>query len=285
MNTKIAAACVIYNPPENLISNIGSYAGIVSLLIVVDNSENPDGLLHATLQRFTNVKIISYHENRGIAAALNDAVKLATETNMDWILTMDQDSCFDPEMANRYISAFEQLPGKDKIGAIGPEFEFGKHQPANSSLIPVTSLITSGSLVNIKVINEVGGYNEKLFIDEVDHEFCYRAGLKGYGIFQLPGIFMKHALGNATAVRTPGSRKQIFKPLHSPVRLYYMVRNACYMNATYKDSFPAASRLRREDVLVRIKNNLLYGRNRMAILKYIIRGYLDYKRNRFGKFQ
>lgn len=35
--------------------------------------------------------------------------------------------------------------------------------------------ITSGSILNVTIAKQLGSFDENLFIDEVDSEFCYRA--------------------------------------------------------------------------------------------------------------
>ena len=34
--------------------------------------------------------------------------------------------------------------------------------------------MTSGNLLNLKIAEKIGDFEEKLFIDEVDHDYCYR---------------------------------------------------------------------------------------------------------------
>ena len=73
----------------------------------------------------------------------------------------------------------------------------------------MTSLITSGSLINTSIFSEIGGYNEKLFIDEVDHEYCYRIKMLGYSVLQLENILLNHTLGRQHPVKTLSGEKKI----------------------------------------------------------------------------
>src|SRR5205085_611567 len=124
--------------------------------------------------------------------------------------------------------------------------------------------------------------DEKLFIDEVDHDYCYRAKLLGYSIKMAEGIALEHVLGREKEVHTFwGTTKK--KTFHSPFRLYYIVRNGCYVVSTYKKKFRSEMKARKRDILVRIKNHLLYGPKKLSSLKHIVLGYIHYKKNRFGK--
>lgn len=283
MNTNIASITVLYNPDKSFIQNIDSYSPYVSLLIIIDNSDIPDPTFLAGFDTNPKSKLVVYNENRGVAKALNDAVKIARVNGFEWLLTMDQDSCFDDNMIKKYLQHLEQLPQKESIAAIGPVFEQGKINDEGAKY--VSSLITSGSLINTRICEELGGFNEELFIDEVDHEYCYRAILKDYKIIQLQDIFLQHSLGKQQSVTTISGIKNKIKSLHSPLRLYYMVRNSCYVISKYKKAFPDEMRLKRKDVLVRIKNNFLYGNRKWDVLKYAAKGFMDCKRNRFGKYK
>ena len=55
-----------------------------------------------------------------------------------------------------------------------------KSELNNEDVIEVDKCITSASLVPVSAWNDVGGFNEELFIDFVDHDFC--AKLKEHGL-------------------------------------------------------------------------------------------------------
>jgi rhamnosyltransferase len=65
--------------------------------------------------------------------------------------------------------------------------------------------------------------NESLFIDDVDTEWCLRARSLGYTVIGACGALMNHTLG-ARTIRVRLNRQHDV-PVHSPGRLYYMVRN------------------------------------------------------------
>ena len=282
MSIKIAAVVVIYNPDKKFINNIYTYFNQVSLLIIIDNSENTDTSFYETLQDDERIKFIINNENTGIAKAINTGVQLAASNGFQWALTMDQDSFFEKKMIEKYFEEFNSLPEKNKVAVIGPVTDKAEDNNSTGKIKKVTSLITSGSLINTLIFTRAGGYNEKLFIDEVDHEYCYRANLLGYSILQFKDVLLEHSLGSQLSVKTISGKNKI-KSFHSPVRLYYIVRNCCYIISVYKSLFPEEIKLKRKDLLVRIKNNLLYGPKKLSSLKYIIRGFIHYKRNRFGK--
>ena len=91
-------------------------------------------------------------------------------------------------------------------------------------------------------------------------------------------IFINHSLGSVSYHPSFKTFKATPRTLHAPKRLYYMFRNYFYLNKKYSGNiFLEEKRTRRKDLLIRIKNNLIYGKSRITILKYLIKGWIDYK--------
>ncbi|HQV06922.1 MAG TPA: hypothetical protein PKW62_09200, partial [Chitinophagaceae bacterium] len=196
--------------------------------------------------------------------------------------TMDQDSYFTQNMIEQYFSDFKKSDKKN-VAVIGPEAS-EKLIQKEITVRKVNCLITSGCLMNVTTFNSLGGYNEKLFIDEVDFEYCFRAILNNYIILQFSHIHLQHKFGKEKKVTTiKGKRK--FKTLYPPIRLYYIVRNINYMIATYKKDFPNEIKNKKAHLRARIKANVLYGPQKLLSLKYAILGYMHFKKKIFGKLK
>jgi rhamnosyltransferase len=99
-----------------------------------------------------------------------------------------------------------------------------------TDIVPVDYLVSSGLLIPMAVLDRVGGMREELFIDYVDIEWGLRAGAAGYRSFGVCGAFMNHQLGE-----TPISFMGKPRPVHTPLRHYYAVRNGIWM---YFQPFP-----------------------------------------------
>ena len=276
----VVAVVVLYNPNRLIIKNISTYYSLLENVVIVDNSETSNEEILNDLKKMSNTHLIENHENKGIATALNQGIEKAILLGGEWILTMDQDSYFEADMLKNYFKLYNEINDKVKIAALGPNHE---KEISQEQISKVENLITSGTLLNAEVFKKIKGYDEKLFIDEVDNDYCYRAQLEGYNLYQCNNIFMNHELGNKKEITSIfGSKKtRIF---HSPIRLYYIVRNSLYMTEKYKTVFPNAIKKTNRDVIVRIKNNLLYGSEKWSTIKFLVFGILDFKRSRFGKY-
>jgi len=274
MNQPLAAIVVLYHPPASLVDNIASYASHVDKIYLISNTGD---LKQIELPTYIHQKVIWQlnSENVGMAKALNQGMQMAMSDGYKWVMTMDQDSTFGANMMSYYMLQLQQHVNC-QVAMIGPGY--GKIVSEKSPTQEVNRLITSGSILRSSAYQQTGPFNESLFIDEVDHEYCYRIREKGYHILKMNDIFMQHHLGEKGSGTISSGRS-----LHSPIRLYYMVRNGCWIIKKYRKLFPQEIAATRKDIFIRIKNNLLFGKNKMQCLHYILKGYIDYKKHKFGK--
>lgn len=280
MAGKIFGVIILYYPEQGVYKNIQSYLPILDGLIIVDNSESP---FEIELKKFNiSTFLIQDKCNKGIAARLNEAAMIAIENNAEWLLTMDQDSLFSTENISAYKNCFENFLAKDEVAMFGVEYEVESKEKSCLS-IETDMLITSGSLVHLGIMQQIGGFDENLFIDEVDSEYCFRAVVNGFRTIRLQNIYLEHTLGKTSSHISLKSFKQTNRVLHSPIRVYYMIRNYLYVSNKYKRKLPGSFPQRKAAILNRIKNNLLYGKDRMKLIHYIFMAYNDYKKGNMGK--
>ena len=89
------------------------------------------------------------------------------------------------------------------------------------TVVPVDYLISSGCLMPMSVLGKVGGMRDDLFVDYVDVEWGLRARHYGFQCYGVCSAYMEHSLGDH-----PLTFFGIDIPLHSPLRHYYLFRNA-----------------------------------------------------------
>lgn len=280
----IAGAVILYNPDRAaVISNIKSYINFLDALIVFDNSHCEKEFIEKIKGISNKVFFISNTKNEGIAKPLNKALELAGE-RYNWLLTMDQDSYFDEKQGKEYFRNFEQMYyDSSNIAVVCPNHSNKVEKIINFNIFKeVIRAITSGSIINTKICKELKGFDEKLFIDDVDLEYCYRCVLAGYKIIQFENIYMKHELGTTKQAGYFNFFKKSDRSLHSPFRIYFMVRNFLYVSSKYKKLLPLEMKERKKGLLVILKNNLFFSGGFFWVLVAIIRGYLHYKLNKFS---
>jgi rhamnosyltransferase len=119
-----------------------------------------------------------------------------------------------------------------------------------------------------------------LFIDSVDHEWCFRAYQRGYSVFIDESIVMRHTVGSGT-IGFLGFRVRDT----APSRLYYQFRNQIRLILHYPAlAVPRGWRLKRL-VALPLKSiaHVLLGDNRRMRLDAIFDGIMAGLRNQTGR--
>jgi rhamnosyltransferase len=282
---KIAGVVVLFNPTNEVVTNIHSYINSLDKLYVVDNSETiSDPIINAIISPEYNIEYIPLQQNQGIARALNIAAFKALEEGYDWLLTMDQDSQVSHGMVEKLLSV-SHSPKKEQIGVIAPRYDLPgiETQIAMHGLQEVEAVITSGNLLNLKAFQNTGPFREDFFIDYVDYEYCLRLRLKNYKIIVNNDVILNHVLGNLKKHELFGLT--FTASHHNSVRRYYITRNRLTLLKEYKDIFPDFYRNEKNNNLKEVVKLLLFEKNKFKKIKSVIEGYIDFKSNRFGKYR
>jgi rhamnosyltransferase len=239
---------VFYFPDDACLERVNRLVETGRHIIVVDNtpssSSEPaegDSRGRSAVRSGLNqsVHLITNDRNLGIARALNQGVEWLVQAGCDWALLFDQDSDPSQELLEGLPEVAARLALDDsKIALVGPAYDdpklggrfpfvrfraFVAKRLASNGAEPVDVdlLITSGSCVNLRCWTDIGPMDESLFIDSVDLEWCIRARSKGYRLLGIPWFTLHHELGGA-----PVNIFGVLYPTHSPLRHYYMFRNA-----------------------------------------------------------
>jgi len=274
----IAGVVVLYNPDQTVVTNIKSYIDFLQVLYVIDNSEQPKlEIIDEICGLGEKVRYIAFGENKGIGCALNVGAARAIEFGADWLLTMDQDSRFEENAISKLVEYCNKVRD-NKVIIIAPEPRdrglTNKKQRENPFRHIV---ITSGSLLNLKLYQENGSFREDFFIDFIDTEYCLRAKRNGLKVVTLKGVLMDHKLGDP-------KRVLFFVPTnHPPIRRYYITRNRIEVWREYSSVDPENIRY---DIWCSVKELakiILSEDKKLEKIWMIIRGIIDSLRGRFGK--
>ena len=289
----IAAGFVLFNPNKDRFHNsLNNVLCQFDKLIIYDNVGGNDDLFEG----MEKVVYITENENRGIAYGLNQIMKRAKEIGYNWVVTLDQDTVVPMELANRF-AAFSHL---DNVAIVSPQVidrrrKYLELTESNEEVIDIDFCITSASCTNINIWEKLGGFDEKLFIDFVDNDYCKRAKTAGYRILQIPSLVIDQQFGNIT-LKSPAKvrfylwlskvthNKNIAKLTYhkevSPFRVYYVHRNLIYLNKKFKefggigyDNFYCKSFA--GFLLYFTLPSLIRGHQKLNILRAIVKGLID----------
>ena len=278
----IAGVVILYHPDLELLSaNIQSYVSGLKQLYVYDNSESKTlGIEEALTKINPSIQYNYFNTNEGIAKRLNQAMDQAALHQYDYLLMMDQDSSFKAGDFEKY-KTFIQSSDYHHVAQFGvncqPNFTQPKEQPEEA-----LTLITSGSVLNLSLTQNVGPFNEALFIDFVDAEFSYRVIQHGYLNLMFSNIVLNHALGTLVEGRGLGNFKKSMRIIHAPIRVFYIVRNGLYLMFKTK----GLTLIMKKDVIrciKIIKNDLIYNPQLFSVYKNVFAGIYAFIINRMGK--
>ncbi|MDD5020564.1 MAG: glycosyltransferase [Endomicrobiaceae bacterium] len=281
----ICAVIVSYEPDESIIRLYESIKNQVDEVIIIDNASSCEKSKKILQGLPEEVKIIYNDKNYGIAKALNQGAKYAIANKYKWLLTLDQDSEFIEGTYQLLLSAYERLPDKNKIMLIAPQYKekidhSGFKTNVEKNSFPAVEniiwknkpfIITSGGLMKTEIFDSIDFFEEKLFIDKVDVDFCFKLRKKGYKCIIATNINFLHKLGNPVY-------KLFFKIANlSPERRYYSSKNAVYMIRTYffYAPFNTSLMLLRSSLLFAPLKILFFEKQKLIKIKNIYKGLID----------
>lgn len=235
----VCAVIIFHNAsPDTLHNAVAAIAPQVDTLLLYDNW-NPQLCELDAAALPAHARWIGQGHNDGLGRAINRAAEVARASGHRWLLLLDQDSVPAPDMVATLLDAAGQLRTQGPLAALGPRqrdarsgqqapfirvgFPLNRKLSSNEGLATACDfLITSGSLIPLDALAKVGGMDERLFIDNVDLEWCFRARHAGYRLYGVHRADMLHSIGDdlrASRVK----RRGVF--IHAPIRYYYIMRN------------------------------------------------------------
>ncbi|WP_313442103.1 glycosyltransferase family 2 protein [Stenotrophomonas sp.] len=293
--SRVCAVIVTYGPDAALLRRVvDSVLQQVGHLVVFDNGSG-DVDVAALLGDAAGVSLIASPHNVGLGSALNRAYQKADALGFDHVLLMDQDSVLAPGMVDVLGTALAELAGTERVAAVGPQFRDSRSGvlapfvrfgfPLNHKLrggrgqrISCDFLITSGSLVPMDALREIGPMDEGLFIDNLDMDWCFRAKRSGYALYGICDAQMSHSIGEELL---PSRAKPDGVIVHKPFRLYFIMRNRVLLYArAYTPRVWIAQDVPR--LVLKLVGNSLFLAPRWARLRFMLRGLWDGLRGRTG---
>ena len=254
---QLGVVTVTFEPDHAWPERLRLIASYFPRCVVVDNSVTPEAqaFVRATTDQFPGVELIANPDNPGIGRALNQGFKTLAAAGLEWIIAFDQDSTPAADLAASLLATTAAQAGPVAVvGAnwrdtgrpdqpsrhlrAGPPLQCGfRRTVAVNDLANVLCVITSGSLFSIAAWRELGGFDETLFLDLVDTDFCLRAREAGWIVAVSAAARLAHQRGAKRQVSFLG---RVFHPSFiPPQRLYYQSRNRLRLFRRHGGQAPA----------------------------------------------
>ena len=274
---RCAGIVILFNPEDDIIRNIMSYVYCLDKLYIVDNSEIETQIENKIngLNLGDKIEYFSLKVNKGLSYALNLGVQKAIDEGFDWLLTMDQDSLFENnvvEIYKKYINSHDCT----RIAVLAPQYDTERSEIVrNNNVEEVYWTMQSANFINLKVLESIGEFEEKYFIDCIDYEFCLRAHKQNFIILRCNEAILKHSPAINKKVYIWG--KELNYGYTSPLRIYYQVRNAFDMWKKYRELKALGI------IFVKLGKVIFLFDNKRAYFRAICEGIRDCNNNQFGK--
>lgn len=180
------------------------------------------------------------------------------------------------------LNFYEKMSDKEETMLIAPKFKKRIEYEKQNALVindinwqKETLIITSGSLIKIEIFKQIGFFEEKLFMDRVDFDFCFRININGFITKIAKNLFFICEFAK--------EEKKYFFTItnYSAQRRYYITKNTVYL-LKYFFKFP-------KEILYLIINDCIlplfiitfFETNKFNKIKSIFSGFIDGILNRY----
>jgi rhamnosyltransferase len=283
----VMAVVVTYHPDAGLAARLRAIRRQVGTLLVVDNGSANLAEVEAAAQA-AGARLIANGANLGVAAALNVGAHAMLGEGCAWLATFDQDSAIPPGAVADLFAL--SLPEPERVAILAMSRRdrvTGRDYHRRGDILEETATwrrvrttITSGAMVSRRAFERVGLFDDGLFIDGVDHDFCLRCRAAGLLVIEAKGVAMDHAIGAITNKRFLGREGVLTN--HSPDRRYYITRNTLALSARHFRTDPAWALREAAHLVVWNASAGLFEEDRAAKLAAMVQGGWDFASGRRG---
>lgn len=208
--------CVLYNKTIEHIRSLDQFLQIQEQhdgvqVCIYDNSdvhEIAEENQHLFMERYSQIRYICNKGNLGLSGTYNRVLPEVQDD--DWLLWTDDDTAFSKEyLENIYqetkktgmpvLSGIVRTQSGSVLSPIGRDDHKAKAE-ATGAIVENVYCINSGLCVKRVVYNEIGFYNEKLFLDMVDYWLFDELSKKGLNqVMIVSGEITQNFSGNSRA--------------------------------------------------------------------------------------
>ncbi len=156
-------------------------------IIVADNAST-DGTLTMLRSEFANVRVIETGGNDGVAG-LNQAFRSAQG---NWVLSLDDDSAPDLASWSPLCRELAHAPDYAAITCSVRSRPAANTLAAEPALVPYLGFHQAGGLLRRDLIEQLGGFDEDLFLWGVELHLTARATLAGFKLARCDSAVVVH---------------------------------------------------------------------------------------------
>ena len=176
-------------------------------VFVVDNA-SADGTAEIIRTRFPAVRLIANAENRGFAAANNQAIPLCRGR---YLFFLNPDAVIDGPCLE---TALQYMDGHPEVGLAGTKVVYPdgspqetislrypgeKHAAVELKGLPggIACVLGASMIARAELIREIGGFDEDYFLYGEDQELCLQVRRRGFEIGYIAEATVRHIGGHS----------------------------------------------------------------------------------------
>jgi GT2 family glycosyltransferase len=223
---------------------------LIPHIIVVDNGST-DGSVELIEKKYPSIELIKHSENKGYAGGVNPGFKRAIEIKAKYAAAFNNDAVADKNWLKSLVKALDDNPKAgaaackllsadgsridstgDYYSVWGLPYPRGRGETKINKYDDQTDIFAASggaSLYRVKMLEEVGLFDEDFFAYYEDVDLSFRAQLAGWKVIYVPGAVAYHQIG-ATSSKIKGfSTYQTMKNLqllwykNTPRKYFYKI--------------------------------------------------------------
>ncbi len=183
-------------------------AGVLSREVFVVDNASADGTAEIVRARQPAVRLIANAENRGFAAANNQAIPLCRGR---YLFFLNPDAVLEGpclETALRYMDA------RPEVGLAGTKVVYPDGAPQETISLrypgekhaadelaglrgPIACVLGASMIARAELVREIGGFDEDYFLYGEDQELCLQVRRRGYEIGYIAEATVRHIGGHS----------------------------------------------------------------------------------------
>jgi GT2 family glycosyltransferase len=180
-------------------------------VLVWDNSPEP---LPGHLKAHSLPLAFTYQHaaaNVGVSGAYNAAAVVAEQRDCAWLLLLDDDTSVTAEFLRGMLGHAAQVADDERLAAVTPFlyagsfcmsprlWRFARHVPLQGRAHPYTETrsifaANSGTLMRVRALEAIGGYNARFWLDFSDIEVFHRLHTHGFSVRIACDLRLEHEM-------------------------------------------------------------------------------------------
>ena len=183
---------VSYNSASVFLSNWKSFLDTTRFKIIIVDNASFDDSVQILSRSFPEHHILKSESNIGYGRAANEGLQ---QCRSRFALLLNPDLKVSEELVIQLLST--ALEDEDNTAIWAPALskaDFSRTQP-----VSIEAVSGAAMLFDLHKMNQVGFFDENIFLYSEETDLCYRTRQKGYEIKLCPGVYIEHIGDSSSA--------------------------------------------------------------------------------------